>query len=63
MLTLPVIQFYNSLFGSDRWIHDNNNNILQIDACDKKIDLGKGYTFKKDKIYLVKVNEKLNLRN
>jgi len=43
ILTLPVVQFLNSLFGSNRWIHDKNNNILQIDMCDSKIDLGKLY--------------------
>ena len=43
LLTLPVVQFYNSLFGSNRWIHDANNNILKIDSCEKQIDLGKLY--------------------
>ena len=43
VLTLPVVQFSNSLFGSNRWIHDANNNVLKIDSCDSKIDLGKLY--------------------
>lgn len=43
ILTLPAVQFSNSLFGSNRWIHDKNNNILQIDTCDSKIELGKLY--------------------
>ena len=25
LLTLPIVQLSNSLFGSDRWIHDQNN--------------------------------------
>ena len=41
ILTLPVIQFGNSLFGSHRWIHDNNNNILNIEGCDKEVELDK----------------------
>ena len=43
LLTLPVVQFYNSLFGSNRWIQDVNNNILKINSCEKNIDLGKLY--------------------
>ena len=43
VLTLPIIQLYNSFFGSNRWIHDQNNNILQIENCESKIDLGKLY--------------------
>ena len=43
LLTLPIIQFSNSLLGSNRWILDANNNILKIDTCEKKIDLGKLY--------------------
>ncbi len=43
VLTLPVVQFSNSLFGSSRWIHDINNNILKIDSCVSKIDLGELY--------------------
>ncbi len=43
ILTLPIVQFSNSLFGSGRWIHDKNNNILQVDSCESKIDLGKLY--------------------
>lgn len=43
ILTLPVVQFSNSLFGSNRWIHDNNNNILQVDTCATKKSLGKLY--------------------
>ena len=41
--TLPVVQFSNSLFGSNRWIQDENNNILKIDSCEKNISLGKLY--------------------
>ena len=41
ILTLPVVQFGNSLFGSHRWIHDNNNNILYIEGCDKEVELDK----------------------
>ena len=43
ILTLPIVQFSNSLFGSGRWIHDKNNNILKVDSCASKIDLGKLY--------------------
>ena len=43
LFTLPVVQFSNSLLGSDRWIQDENNNILVIDSCNSKIDLGKLY--------------------
>lgn len=43
LLTLPIVQFSNSLSGSNRWIQDANNNILKIDSCEKKIDLGKLY--------------------
>lgn len=43
ILTLPVVQFSNSLFGSNRWIHDNNNNILQVDTCTSKKSLGELY--------------------
>ena len=43
LLTLPIVQFSNSLFGSERWIQDENNNILVIDSCNSKIDLGKLY--------------------
>ena len=43
LLTLPIVQFTNSLFGSNRWIQDASNNILKIDSCEKKIDLGKLY--------------------
>jgi hypothetical protein len=43
LLTLPVVQFYNSLFLNNRWIRVSNNNILKIDICEKKIDLGKLY--------------------
>ena len=43
LLTLPIVQFSNSLLNSDRWIQDENNNILVIDSCDSKIDLGKLY--------------------
>ncbi len=49
VLTLPVVQFSNSIFGSNRWINDNNNNILKIDNCgsndplDSTIDFAKLY--------------------
>jgi len=43
LLTLPVVQFSNSLFGSNRWIQDMDNNILQIESCEKNVDLGKLY--------------------
>ncbi len=43
VLTLPVVQFSNSIFGSNRWIHENNNNIFKIDSCDSNIDIGKLY--------------------
>ena len=38
LISLPVVQFYNSLFGKSRWI-DLGNDILEIDSCEKKIDL------------------------
>ena len=38
----------------------NVRNVLKR-VIIKKIDLKKGYIFKKNKIYLVKINEKLNL--
>lgn len=41
VLTLPFIQLSNSLFGSNRWIHDNNNNILEIDTCMSQVELNK----------------------
>ena len=37
--TLPVVQFANSLTSSDRWIQDNNNNILSIESCVSNIEL------------------------
>ena len=39
LLTLPAIQFYNSLFGNKRWniMYEN----LKINTCDKEIQLGK----------------------
>lgn len=43
LLTLPVTQFSNSLFRSNRWIHMADNNILQIDSCKNEIDLAKLY--------------------
>ena len=43
LLTLQIVQFSNSLFSSERWIQDENNNILAIDSCNSKIDLGKLY--------------------
>jgi len=43
LLTLPIVQLSNSFFGSNRWILDDNNNILKIDSCQKNIDLGKLY--------------------
>ena len=43
LLTLPIVQFSNSLFGSNRWVQDVNNNILKIDSCDSKIGLNKLY--------------------
>ena len=43
LLTLPIVQFSNSLTGSNRWIQDENNNILKIDSCNNKIKLGKLY--------------------
>ena len=39
IFTLPVSQFINSVFGSDRWIQDENNNILSIESCDSNIGL------------------------
>ena len=41
LLTLPIVQLSNSLFGSYRWIHDKNNNILEIDTCMSKVELDK----------------------
>ena len=41
MLTLPAVQFSNSLLGSNRWIHDKNNNILNIEGCMKNVELDK----------------------
>ena len=40
LLTLPIVQFSNSLFGSNRWIQDEGNNILKINSCDNEINLG-----------------------
>ena len=37
LLTLPISQFVNSLKGSNRWINDNENNILNISSCKNKI--------------------------
>ncbi len=37
--TLPILQFTNSISGNDRWIQDNENNILNIDSCNNKIPL------------------------
>lgn len=37
--TLPIIQLVNSLTSSDRWIHDDDNNILSIKSCDSNIEL------------------------
>ena len=37
--TLPIIQFANSLFKKNRWIIDEDNNILQIESCRNKIPL------------------------
>lgn len=41
LFTLPIVQFYNSLYGSNRWINDSSNNILNIKSCDKNISLDK----------------------
>ena len=38
--TLPIIQLINSLTSSDRWIQDDDNNILNIKSCDTNMDLG-----------------------
>ena len=43
LLTLPMVQFTNSLSKSDRWIQDNDNNILNIESCDSKIELNELY--------------------
>lgn len=44
LLTLPMVQFSNSFFKTDRWVQDDNNNILQIKSCDSKINLDKLYS-------------------
>ena len=41
--TLPVVQLANSLTSSDRWIQDNNNNILTIKSCISNIKLNDLY--------------------
>ena len=37
--SLPISQFFNSLFGKGRWINDPKNNILDISQCKKNIPL------------------------
>tara|TARA_Y100001935_G_C17279904_1_gene496862 strand:+ start:346 stop:1395 length:1050 start_codon:yes stop_codon:yes gene_type:complete len=43
MLSLPIVQAVNALFGSSRWIDDNNNSILNIESCGSKTNLGELY--------------------
>ena len=43
VLTLPIVQLGNSLFGSNRWIYNNFNSILNIDSCNSEISLNKLY--------------------
>ena len=35
--SLPISQFFNSLFAKGRWINDPKNNILDINQCKKNI--------------------------
>ena len=37
--SLPIINLYNSLFNKFNWVHDTNNNILNIDSCSNQIPL------------------------
>lgn len=38
-ISLPLIQFYNSIQNKNRWINDGENNILEIESCKNKIPL------------------------
>ena len=37
--TLPLLQFYNSIQGKNRWRNFSENNILDINSCKNKIPL------------------------
>jgi hypothetical protein len=41
VLTLPLIQFYNSIQNKDRWITNADNNILEIESCKNNISIDK----------------------
>ncbi len=40
LLTLPLTQFINSIFGSSRFVN-NDLSVLKIDSCNSKIELSK----------------------
>ena len=37
--TLPLLQFYNSIQGKNRWRNFSENNVLDIDSCKNQIPL------------------------
>ena len=43
IFTLPIAQFTNSLFGKNRWIQDDDNNILKIENCSENFNLERLY--------------------
>lgn len=40
-ISLPIVQFYNSIQNKNRWINNPENNILEIDTCKNKIPFDK----------------------
>jgi len=63
VLTLPIVQFANSIIGSDRWIHDDNNNIVNIESCGGGYNFSSGITTNSE-IDLKKLYQsRLNTRN
>ncbi|MDA7552085.1 hypothetical protein N8747_00445 [Candidatus Pelagibacter sp.] len=39
LYSLPIIHLHNKFFNHSKWVNDDNNNILEITSCKKKIPL------------------------